>query len=99
MTHNPVVANVDEKLSSVEAKMLEGDFRATPVVRDGTAAGIITDHDLRRFHGKLEAARVKDAMTEHVITITSEPVVEGDKLLGMFTITGLLQAFTETESD
>ena len=99
MTHHPSSRVSIKKLSSVEAKMHEGDFRATPVVRGGSVTGIITERDLRRFHGKLEAARVKDAMTEHVITITSEPVVEGDKLLGMFTITGLLQAFTETESD
>ena len=116
MTHNPVVASLDEKLSSVEAKMHEGDFRAMPVVREGAVAGIITDRDLRRFHSKLDTAAVKDAMTEHVITIAADtpltqaarllrerkiggvPVVEDGKLIGMFTITDLLQAFTENES-
>jgi acetoin utilization protein AcuB len=117
MTHNPVVASLDEKLASVEAKMHEGDFRAMPVLRDGAVAGIITDRDLRPFHGRLATVAVKDAMTEHVITITGDtpltqaarllrerkiggvPVVEAGKLIGMFTITDLLQAFTETEAD
>jgi nucleotide-binding universal stress UspA family protein len=51
MTHNPVVASLEDKLSTVEAKMREGDFRAVPVVKDDAVVGIITDRDLRRLTG------------------------------------------------
>jgi universal stress protein A len=98
------------------AKMHEGEFRAVPVVTDGIVVGIITDRDLRRFTGKLDTTRVKDAMTEHAITVTPEtpvaeaarllrerkigglPVIEQGKLVGMITITDVLQALTEGES-
>jgi nucleotide-binding universal stress UspA family protein/CBS domain-containing protein len=116
MTQNPVVAAPDDKLFTVEAKMHEGEFRAVPVVTDGIVVGIITDRDLRRFTGKLDTTRVKDAMTEHAITVTPEtpvaeaarllrerkigglPVIEQGKLVGMITITDVLQALTEGES-
>jgi CBS domain-containing protein len=43
MTYNPVVAGLEDKLSTVEAKMREGDFRAVPVIKDDVVVGIITD--------------------------------------------------------
>ncbi len=116
MTRMPVVAGPGDKLSSVEAKMHEGDFREVPVVRDGALVGIITDRDLRKFTNKLDETQVKDAMTEHVLTIATDtsiteaarlirqrkigglPVVENGKLVGMITLTDLLQALTETEA-
>jgi acetoin utilization protein AcuB len=97
--------------------MHEGDFRAVPVLADGAVAGIITDRDLRRFSGKLDATRVKDAMTEHVLTVTTDtpvaeavrllrqrkigglPVIEQGKLVGMITVTDVLEALTEAEAD
>jgi len=117
MTQHPVVAAPDDKLSAVELKMHEGDFRAVPVLSDGVVAGIVTDRDLRRFSGKLETTRVKDAMTEHVITVTTDtplaeaarllrerkigglPVIEHGQLVGMITVTDVLQALTEAEAD
>lgn len=90
MTQHPVVAAPDDKLSAVELKMHEGDFRAVPVLSDGVVTGIITDRDLRRFTGKLDATRVKDAMTEHVITVTTEtPIAEAARLLRERKIGGL----------
>jgi nucleotide-binding universal stress UspA family protein len=117
MTQHPIVAAPDDKLSAVELKMHEGDFRAVPVLADGAVAGIITDRDLRRFSGKLDATRVKDAMTEHVLTVTTDtpvaeavrllrqrkigglPVIEQGKLVGMITVTDVLEALTEAEAD
>jgi nucleotide-binding universal stress UspA family protein/predicted transcriptional regulator len=117
MTHTPVVASLEDKLAGIEAAMHEGDFRAMPVVSDGAVTGIITDRDLRKFSGKLDTTRVQDAMTEHVITVTSDtpiaeaarllrerkigglPVVEAGKLIGMITVTDVLQALSETDSE
>ena len=46
MTHNPVVADLEDKLSTIEAKMHEGDFATVPVVKnDDEVVGIITDRD------------------------------------------------------
>jgi nucleotide-binding universal stress UspA family protein/predicted transcriptional regulator len=90
MTHNPVVAGLEDKLSTVEAKMREGDFRALPVVSDGAVVGILTDRDLRRLTGMLDATRVKDAMTESVITVTvNTPISEAARLLRQRKIGGL----------
>src|SRR5271167_1864748 len=73
MTRNPVVANLEDKLSAVEAKMHAGDFRAMPVVKDDeVVAGIITDRDLRRLTSMLDTTKVKDAMTETVITVAPQ---------------------------
>lgn len=90
MTHNPVVAGLDDKLSTLEAKMREGDFRAIPIVTDGVVVGIITDRDLRRLSGMLDATRVKDAMTETVITVNPDtPIQEAARLLRQRKIGGL----------
>jgi len=90
MTRNPVVANLEDKLSTVEARMREGDFRAVPVVKDDVVVGIITDRDLRRLTGMLDTTRVKDAMTESVITVTVNTTVnEAARLLRQRKIGGL----------
>jgi nucleotide-binding universal stress UspA family protein/predicted transcriptional regulator len=90
MTHNPVVAGLEDKLSTVEAKMREGDFREVPIVTDGVVVGIITDRDLRRLTGMLDATKVKDAMTEHVITVTpTTSLSEAARLLRQRKIGGL----------
>ncbi len=90
MTHNPVVAGLEDKLSTLEAKMREGDFRAIPIVTDGVVVGIITDRDLRRLTGMLDATKVKDAMTETVITVTPDtPIHEAARLLRQRKIGGL----------
>jgi nucleotide-binding universal stress UspA family protein/predicted transcriptional regulator len=90
MTHNPVIASLEDKLSTVEAKMRDGDFRSVPVVKDGVVVGIVTDRDLRRLTGLLDTTRVKDAMSESVITVTTNtPIGEAARLLRQRKIGGL----------
>ncbi|HUO04578.1 MAG TPA: universal stress protein [Candidatus Binataceae bacterium] len=70
MTKTPVTAAPDDKLSAVQAKMLEGGFRCVPVVKDGVPVGIITDRDLRKQIGYLESTLVNAAMSEPLVTVT-----------------------------
>ena len=70
MTRNPVTAAPDEKLSSIQAKMLEGGFRCVPVVKDGAPVGIVTDRDVRKFTNLLGQTEAYKAMSEPLITVT-----------------------------
>ena len=82
MASSPVTATPDEKLSSVEAKMREGGFRSMPVLAEGRVVGIVTDRDLRRHTGYLDATEVKKAMSEDVITVKPETTIyEAARLL------------------
>ncbi len=117
MTHDPVVAHPEDKLSAVAEQMHEGHFRSVPVVSDdGTLIGIITDRDLRVHAGFLDHAFVKDAMGEDLVTVTPSssireaarilrerkigglPVVEDGKLVGVLTVSDVLEALTEPEA-
>src|SRR5262249_49869201 len=51
MTRNPIIAEPEEKLSSLHGKMLEGRFHAVPIVKDGIPVGIVTDHDIHAHSG------------------------------------------------
>lgn len=62
MTHNPVTATPEEKLSSIKEKIEAGDFRSVPVVSDDKLVGIVTEADLRLFSGRLDDAQAGDAM-------------------------------------
>ncbi|MFZ0890421.1 MAG: universal stress protein [Candidatus Binataceae bacterium] len=82
MTTNPVTAAPDEKLSQVQARMREGDFRSMPVLKEGKLVGIVTDRDLRNHTGYLENTEVKMAMSEALVTVTpTTPVAEAARLL------------------
>ena len=82
MTRNPVSATPDEKLSSVEAKMIEGGFRCVPVVRGGALVGIVTDRDIRFHTGYLDHTEAFKAMSETLITVTpSTTIREAARLL------------------
>ena len=70
MTHNPVTAGPDEKLSSLRDRMLEGGFRCVPIVKDGAPIGIVTDRDIRVHTGDLEHAEAVKAMSEGLITVS-----------------------------
>jgi nucleotide-binding universal stress UspA family protein/predicted transcriptional regulator len=76
MTANPVTAAPEEKLSIIEGRMRQGDFRSMAVVDDGRLVGIISDRDLRTHTGRHEALDVKAAMAEPVITVTAETSVQ-----------------------
>ncbi len=82
MTRNPVTATPEEKLSSINAKMLEGGFRCVPIVKEGTVVGIVTDRDLRLHTGFLDQTEAFKAMSEALITITpSTSIRETARLL------------------
>jgi nucleotide-binding universal stress UspA family protein len=82
MTHSPLAAAPNEKLSSVQARMRDGAFRSMPVIEAGKLVGIITDRDLRQYAGSLENTEVRQAMTREVLTVTPQtPAREAARLL------------------
>ncbi|HVN28926.1 MAG TPA: universal stress protein, partial [Candidatus Binataceae bacterium] len=76
MTHNPVTASSDEKLSSVQQKMHEGGFRCVPIIKQGLVVGIVTDRDIRQHYGFLENTEADKAMTEGLITIRPDTDID-----------------------
>lgn len=90
MSSNPVTAALDEKLSSVQAKMTEGKVRSMPVVNNGQVVGVITDRDLRRHEGFTEHTEVKQAMSDQIVTVTPRTsIAEAARLLRDLKIGGL----------
>jgi len=72
MTANPIVAAPDDKLSELERKMIEGNFRCVPIVADGKPIGIVTDRDLRSHAGHLHDIEALKAMTQQLITVAPD---------------------------
>ncbi|HYL59805.1 MAG TPA: universal stress protein [Candidatus Acidoferrales bacterium] len=70
MTRNPVTASPDEKLTTIQAKMLEGGFRCVPVLKDDAPVGIVTDRDVRKFTNLLDQTQAYKAMSEPLITVS-----------------------------
>ena len=64
MTHNPVTAAPNEKLSSIKEKFEAGNFRAIPVVSEDKLVGIVTESDLKLFAGRIADIEAHDAMSE-----------------------------------
>jgi nucleotide-binding universal stress UspA family protein/predicted transcriptional regulator len=82
MSSSPVTTTPDEKLSTVEARMYDGNFRSAPVVDGGRLVGIVTERDIRSHLGYLETTEVKVAMIENVVTVTpTTPLHEAARLL------------------
>jgi acetoin utilization protein AcuB len=72
MTHNPVTATAEERLSSIKEKFEAGNFRSIPVVSGGKLVGMVTDRDLPLFAGKLADTEASDAMKAAPPTVTPE---------------------------
>jgi acetoin utilization protein AcuB len=75
MTHDPVTATPEERLSSIKEKFDAGNFRSIPIVSAGKLVGIVTDRDLRLLAGKLADTEAGDAMN------TGTPSVSPDTSL------------------
>jgi nucleotide-binding universal stress UspA family protein/predicted transcriptional regulator len=90
MTVNPVTAAPTDKLSTVRAKMAEGEFRCVPVLDNGKLVGMVTDRDLRQHAGVLETTEVAKVMTTELITVTpASPLKEAARLMRERKIGGL----------
>ena len=76
MTPDPVTIDQRETLSKAKAIMDVGGFRRVPVVDNGRLVGILTERDLRKYSGFLEATRVNAAMRTTLITVTPHDTVE-----------------------
>lgn len=94
MTQNPICCTMDMRLSDVARLMVTHDCGAIPVVRThdgGEPIGIITDRDIvcrtiARGRNPM-ALRVRDAMTDLVLTTTPQTAIneccslmEGNKI-------------------
>src|SRR5262249_31716035 len=55
MTHHPVTATPDEKLSVLHGKMMQGRFHAIPILKDDVPVGIVTDYDVHAHSGSLDS--------------------------------------------
>jgi len=75
MTANPVVAAPEDKLSELESKMIEGNFRCIPIVSDGKPVGIVTDRDLRNQTGHLHEIEAFKAMTQQLVSVTPDTAI------------------------
>jgi len=69
MSSSPVIATPEEKLSTIQTRMHEGNFRCAPVLDHGRLVGIITDRDVRSHMGRADQVEAKLAMTENPVTV------------------------------
>jgi len=64
MTSNPVTGLLDEKLSTVHARMVEGGFRSVPLLQDGKVVALLTESDIRAHAGRLDETPASKAVTQ-----------------------------------
>jgi acetoin utilization protein AcuB len=76
MTKNPVVIGPDDFLSLAQERMKTGEFRGLPVVKEGKLIGIVTNRNLGPHVGFLEKTKVNAAMSETLITVSPNEIVE-----------------------
>ncbi|MGA9725225.1 MAG: universal stress protein [Candidatus Binatus sp.] len=90
MTSNPVTGQIDEKLSTIYSKMVEGGFRSIPLVQDGKVVAILTDADLRSYVGHFDDTSAKRAITQALVTVGPEtPIREAARIMRERKIDGL----------
>jgi acetoin utilization protein AcuB len=76
MTRDPITIDPDDFLSQALGCMKAGGFRRLPVVANKKLVGIITERDLRSYHGYLEHTKVNRIMVDSPRTIDAESTVE-----------------------
>jgi len=87
MTRNVVAVRRETSLREAAEIMADNHIGCLIVKSDGKVGGIITDRDILVFiadekHKNLDSFRVKDAMTDYVITIRStSPIEKAVKLM------------------
>ncbi len=82
MSSSPVTATPDEMLSTIEARMHEGNFRCAPVLDNGRLVGIVTDRDVRSHMGRIDEVAARYAMTENPVTVEpATPLHQAARLL------------------
>jgi nucleotide-binding universal stress UspA family protein/predicted transcriptional regulator len=90
MTTNPVTAQLDEKLSTIHAKMLEGGFRNIPLLQDGRVVAMLTEGDIRSFVGHFDDTPAKRAITQALVTVGPQtPIREAARIMRERKIDGL----------
>jgi nucleotide-binding universal stress UspA family protein len=72
MTHDPVTATPEERLSSIKEKFDAGNFRSIPVLAGGKLVGVVTDRELRLFAGKLGDTEASDLMIAAPPSVTPD---------------------------
>jgi len=82
MSSSPVTATPDEKLSTIQSRMNQGNFRCAPVLDKGRLVGIVTNRDVRSHMGRINEVDAKFAMTENPVTVApTTPLHEAARLL------------------
>ena len=94
MTQNPVTIAPDGSIGAAISAMRKGKFRRLPVVEEGRLVSFITDRDLMRVAPSpattlskyeelslLDKLKVKDIMSNKVISISDEATIEEAALL------------------
>jgi len=82
MTLNPVTATPDEKLSSVQSKLLQGRLHCIPIVKDRVPVGILTDQDIHLHGNEADQIEAFKAMREALVTVSpSTTIYEAGRLL------------------
>jgi len=78
MTRQPWTIESHKSLAAAHAIMGEHAVRHLPVVDDGKLVGIVSDRDLRLAEsvGGLGRARIRDAMSEPVFSVSAESGID-----------------------
>ena len=78
MTRQPWTIESRNSLADAHVLMREHRIRHLPVVDDGELVGIVSDRDLQLLEsvGALRNARIRDAMSEPVFSVTAQEPID-----------------------